>query len=353
MPEAGAASRGEEGRLKRTAGLWLLVLAAACAPLVASDFQLFRLTNVLIYAIALLGVNILVGYNGQISLGHGAFYALGAYIAAIQVAHFGVPHWAAVPVAGGCCLLAGVAFGLPTLRLGGMHFAMATFALGVVLPNVAKHKSVERWTGGTQGMTIDRPEVPFGLPLSFDQWMYLFTLLVLAVSFVLAFNLLSGRIGRAIVALRDDPIAAEASGIHAAAYKPATLGVSALFTGIAGALAAIALQYVAPSLFGIFLSFGFLIGAMVGGVSSLAGALYGAIFLQVIFLVVGVTARSLQTAQIFILYGVAVILVIHLLPGGVAGLLDSLYKTYIRFVYGQRQSQGQHVLRDGARPGDA
>lgn len=299
----------------------LLLLAAACVPLVASDFQLFRLTNILIYAIALLGVNILVGYNGQISLGHGAFYALGAYAAAIQIAHLGVPHWAAVPIAGTACLAAGFAFGLPTLRLGAMHFAMATFALGVVLPALAKHKSIERWTGGTQGMELDRPRVPFGLPLSFDQWMYLFTLLVLVVSMTLAANLLGGRVGRAIVAIRDDPIAAEASGIHAGVYKPAALGISAMFTGMAGALAATALQYVAPGLFGIFLSFGFLIGAMVGGVATLAGALYGALFLQLIFLAVGATARSLQTAQIFALYGAALILVVHFMPGGVASLV--------------------------------
>jgi branched-chain amino acid transport system permease protein len=302
----------------------LLAAAAVFAPLFASDFQLFRLTNILIYALALLGVNILVGYNGQISLGHGAFYALGAYVAAIQTAHCGVPHWAAVPVAGACCLIAGFAFGLPTMRLGGMHFAMATFALAMVLPSLAKLKSIEHWTGGAQGMVLDKPEVPFGLALSFDQWMYLYALLVLVLSMVVAANLLRGRIGRAIIAIRDHPIAAEATGIHAAFYKPAALGVSAMFTGMAGGLAALALQYVGPGLFGIFLSFGFLIGATVGGVASLSGALYGALFLQLIFLFVGVTARSLQTAQIYLIYGVTLILVIHFMPGGVAGLLERL-----------------------------
>ena len=301
-----------------------MLVAAACVPLFATDFQLFRFTGILIYAIALLGVNILVGYNGQISLGHGAFYALGAYAAAIQVAHLGVPHWAAVPIAGALCLAAGFGFGLPTLRLSGMHFAMATFALGVVLPGLAKHKGIERWTGGSQGMELDRPQVPFGLPLSFDQWMYLFTLFALAASMALAANLLAGRVGRAIVAIRDDPIAAEASGIHTGVYKPAALGVSAMFTGVAGALAAIALQYVAPSLFGIFLSFGFLIGAMVGGIATLAGALYGAFFLQLIFLAVGTVARSLQTAQVFLLYGIALVFVVHFMPGGVAGLVTRL-----------------------------
>lgn len=307
----------------RRIGICVLVLATACAPLVATDFQLFRLTNILIYVIALLGLNILVGYNGQISLGHGAFYAVGAYSAAILTTHFGLPHWAAVPVAGLVCLATGFAFGLPTLRLGGVHFAMATFALGAVLPTLAKIKSVERWTGGDQGLALNRPDVPFGLPLSSDQWMYLYTLLILALSMAGASNLLRGRIGRALVAIRDNPIAAEASGIHIAIFKPATLGVSAMFTGVSGALAAMTLQYVAPGMFGIFLSFGFLIGATVGGVASLSGAIYGALFLQVILLITGMAARSLhQTAQTYLIYGIVLILVIHLMPGGLASVLE-------------------------------
>jgi branched-chain amino acid transport system permease protein len=308
----------------RRIGLCVLVLAAACVPLVAGDFQLFKLTNVLTYAIALLGLNILVGYNGQISLGHGAFYAIGAYSAAILTVHAEIPHWAAIPVAGALCLAAGIAFALPTLRLGGMHLAMATFALGAVLPIVVKHKAIEHWTGGGQGIALDKPPVPFGLPMSFDQWMYLLTLFVLVVCFAVAANLLQGRIGRAILAIRDNPIAAEAMGIRAAYYKTAAFGISAMFTGIAGALAALALQYVAPGLFGIFLSFGFLIGVAVGGFATLSGAIYGAIFLQLIFLVVGVTAKTLNTSNVFLIYGIVLILVVHFMPGGVASLVERI-----------------------------
>lgn len=302
----------------------MLVLATACVPLIASDFELFNLTNVLIYAIALLGVNILVGYNGQISLGHGAFYAIGAYTAAILVAHFAVPHWAAIPVAGVVCLIAGFAFGAPLLRLGGMHLAMATFALGAVVPIVVKHKQIEHWTGGGQGIALDTPAVPFDLPLSFDQWLYLLTLLVLVLSFATAANLVNGRIGRAIIAIRDNPIAAEAAGIDAAYYKSAAFGISAMYVGIAGALAAISLQYVAPGLFGVFLSFGFLIGVAIGGFASLGGALYGAIFLQLILAFASSTAQSLNTANVFLTYGIVLILVIHFMPGGVASVVKRI-----------------------------
>jgi branched-chain amino acid transport system permease protein len=295
---------------------------AAMAPVFASDFQLFRLTNILIYAIALLGLNILVGFNGQISLGHGAFYAIGAYTTAILVVHFDLAHWVALPIAGSTCLVAGFLFGLPVLRLGPMHLAMATFAVGAVLPSVAKYKGIDRWTGGGQGMGIDVPAVPFGLPFSFDQWLYLLTLLTLAASFVAAANLLGGRIGRATLAIRDHPIAAQAMGIDIVLYKATIFGISAMLTGIAGALAALAIRYVGPGMFGVFLSFGFLIGIAVGGIATLSGAIYGAIFLQFIFLVVGTTARTLQTWNILLIYGLVLILFLCFNPHGVAGLID-------------------------------
>lgn len=303
---------------------------AALAPLVATDFQLFRLTNILIFAIALLGLNILVGYNGQISLGHGAFYGLGAYATLILVAHFDLAHWIAVPVAAALCLVVGFLFSLPLLRLETMHLAMATFALGVVLPNVAKYKAVEQWTGGGQGMGIDVPAVPFGLPLSFDQWLYLLTLLVLAAAFVLASNLLKGRMGRAACAIRDHPLAAQAMGIDTVFTKAAIFGISTLLTGTAGALSALAIGYVGPGMFGIFLSFGLLIGIAVGGIATLSGAIYGAIFLQFIFVVVGAGAQALQTWNLHLLYGLVLVVFLAFNPRGVAGLVDRTWMAMLR-----------------------
>ena len=314
----------------KLSGLLAVLGIAALAPLVATDFQLFRLTNILIFAIALLGVNILVGYNGQISLGHGAFYGLGAYATAILVTHFGVAHWAAVPVAAALCLALGFLFSLPLLRLEPMHLAMATFAVGVVLPNVAKYKVIEQWTGGGQGMGIDVPVAPFGLPLSFDQWLYLLTLLVLAAAFVFASNLLRGRIGRAAIAIRDQPIAALAMGIDTVFTKAAIFGISTMLTGTAGALSALAIRYVGPGMFGIFLSFGLLIGIAVGGIATLSGAIYGAIFLQFIFVAVGASAQALQTSNTYLIYGLALILFLGFNPHGVAGLVDRAWMSMQR-----------------------
>lgn len=300
----------------------LLLLAFLMAPaLLASDIQLFGLTNVLVTAIALLGLNLLVGYNGQISLGHGAFYALGAYAAAVLVTHFGAPHWAVLPAAALASLAAGLLLGFAALGLSTMPLAVATLALGAVLPAIANHRALEPWTGGASGMALGASEVPFALPLGYDQWLYLLALGCLAVLYVLAANLLGGRIGRAVIAIRDHPVAAQAAGIDAPLYKAAVFGVSAMYVGVAGALSALSLQYVAPGIYGLLLSFSFLVGIAVGGIATLSGALYGALFLQLILMLSGATARSMQTAHVGVVYGAALILVIWLAPGGIAGLL--------------------------------
>ena len=220
--------------------LAVLAVVAIALPFVASSYRTFQLTLVMVYAIALLGLNILTGYNGQISLGHGAFYAMGAYCAAILMDKLGVPYWATVPVAGAVCLVAGFLFGLPALRLEGLYLALATFALGVAMPQLLKYKALEGWTGGVQGIVILKPEAPFGIPLNADQWLYFFTLAITVVMFVIGWNLLRGRVGRALVAIHDHPIAAEAMGVNSALYKSLAFGVSAMYTGIAGALGAIA-----------------------------------------------------------------------------------------------------------------
>src|SRR3954469_24438872 len=178
----------------------ILLLVVACPlPFVVSNYRTFQLTLVLVYAIALLGLNILTGYNGQISLGHGAFYALGAYCAAVLMDKANAPYWATVPVSAIVCFAAGFLFGLPALRLEGLYLALATFALGVSMPQLLKYHHLEKWTGGVQGIVIRKPKAPAflveaGLPLNSDRWLYFFTLAVAIVMFALAWNLLRGRV---------------------------------------------------------------------------------------------------------------------------------------------------------------
>ena len=316
-----APSRPLPGSAWRTAAVMLLLAALAAVPLTASDFQLFRLTNILVYALALVGMNLLTGYNGQISLGHGAFYAIGAYATALLVVHAEVPHWLALPMAAVICGVVGFLFSLPLLRLKTMHLAMATFAIGVVLPTLVKWKGVEHFTGGTQGLGLADPAVPGGLPLRADQWLYLLALALLVAGFWLTRNLLQGRVGRAVIAIRDHPIAAQSMGIDFVWHKAMVFGLSAALVGVAGGLAALAMRYVAPGLYGPFLSFSLLIGIAVGGLGSLSGALYGAVALQGIFLVVGVSASTLRTSNAPLIYGVVLVGFLCLVPDGVSGLL--------------------------------
>jgi branched-chain amino acid transport system permease protein len=317
-------------RTRIAGGRWAALaalLAALCGlPFLVSNFSVFQLTLVMAYAIVLLGLNMLTGYNGQISLGHGAFYAIGAYATAILMDHYGVPYWMTLPVAAAACLVAGFLFGLPALRLEGPYLALATFALAVALPQLLKYKSLEPWTGGVQGITIVKPDPPFGLPINADQWLYFFTLGMAIVMFALGRNLLAGRIGRAMVAIRDNPIAAEAMGIDIALYKSLTFGVGAMFTGIGGALGAIAVQFVAPDSFGAFLSIAFLVGIVVGGLGTIQGAIYGAVFIQF----VPSLADRISRAAPWAIYGMMVILFMYLAPGGVASFVHYVSKRWRR-----------------------
>jgi branched-chain amino acid transport system permease protein len=274
---------------------------------------------VLIYAIALLGLNILTGFNGQISLGHGAFYAIGAYVTAILMDKFGVPYWACVPVAGAVCLLAGFLFGLPALRLEGIYLALATFALGVALPQLLKYKHLEEWTGGVTGIVLTKPDPPFasvfGLALNPDRWFFFFTLFIMLIMFFLAWNLLRGRVGRALVAIRDQPIAASTMGINNALYKSLAFGVSAMYTGVAGALGGIAVAFVAPDSFTIFLSITLMVGMVIGGLASISGAFYGALFVQFVPNV----ADQISKAAPWAIYGILMIAFMYVMPTGIAG----------------------------------
>lgn len=307
-------------------GLAALLLVACALPFLVSSYRTFQLTSALSYAIALLGLNILTGYNGQISLGHGAFYAIGAYVAAILMDRFDVPYWATIPAAGGICLMVGFLFGLPALRLEGLYLALATFALALATPQLLKSKHVEQWTGGVQGIVILKPDPPFGLPLDQDQWLYFFTLVVALAMFWLGRNLLAGRIGRALVAIREHPTAAEAMGIDIAFYKSLTFGVSAMFTGVAGALGAIVIQFVAPDSFTIFLSITLLVGVVVGGLASISGAIWGALFIQFVPNV----ADQISKAAPWAIYGLFLIACMYLMPTGVAGLLRATAARFAR-----------------------
>src|SRR3978361_70739 len=212
----------------------ILVLLGLIVPVATfTDYHLFQLTMVVVYAIAILGLSLLTGFNGQISLGHGAFYAIGAYTTAILMSSWDVPYWATLPVSAVVCASVGFLLGLPALRLGGLYLALTTFALAVAIPQILKYKAIEDWTGGAQGLVIDTPEAPLGLPLSPDQWLYSFTVGVAVILYIVAWNIVRGRMGRAMMAIRDHAMAPEEMGINLPIVKTRAFALTAMYTGLA------------------------------------------------------------------------------------------------------------------------
>jgi len=291
------------------------VAVALVLPLLFKNFLVFQLTLVMIYSIAILGLNLLTGFNGQFSLGHSAFYAIGAYTAAILMDRFDLAYYWTLPVAGMACFVFGFLFGLPALRLEGVYLALATFALAVATPQILKSSPLEPFTGGVQGIVILKPDPPAGLPVNADQWLYYFTLAVLLLMFAGAVNLVRGRTGRAMLAIREHPTAARLMGINTALYKSLTFGVSALYTGIAGALGAIAVQFVAPDSFTFLLSVSLLVGLVIGGVGSIPGCIVGGLFVLFVPNLAEHVSKGLAGA----IYGAILLLVIYLMPSGAAG----------------------------------
>lgn len=305
----------------------LVVLAVLLVlPFLFKNYRVFQFNLVLVYAVAILGLNMLTGFNGQISLGHGAFYAFGAYTAAVLMDKVGVPYWATLPVAFAFCFAFGFLVGFPALRLAGHYLALATFALALAVPQLLKYKKIEGLTGGVQGIVLNKPEPPFSFrfldqPFSSDRWLYYFTLAVSALMFLLAWNLLRGRIGRAMIAVRDHPIAAAAMGINLTMVKSLTFGMSAGITGLAGAMGAIVVAFVSPDSFTVNLSIFLLVGVVVGGLASIPGAIFGAIFIQFVPNIADEVSKSAPAA----IYGLMLIGLMYLMPTGVMGGIHRLW----------------------------
>jgi branched-chain amino acid transport system permease protein len=294
-------------------GTSLVVLAVLLlVPLVVKNFIIFQMTMLLIYGVAVLALNILTGGSGQFSLGQSAFYAIGAYTSAILMETFNVNYALTLPVAGIICFAAGFLFGQPALRLSGVYLALATFALATAMPQLLKLGYFEKWTGGVQGLVVEKPDAPFGLPIGQDMWLYYFTLVITIAIYVASINLLRSRSGRAFMAIRDNEIAASSMGINVALYKTLAFGVSAGITGVAGALGAIAVQFVAPDSYTITLAISLVLGMVVGGVGWLPGSFVGSAFIIFVPNIAESVSKGLSGA----VFGVLLFLVIFLVPHG-------------------------------------
>jgi branched-chain amino acid transport system permease protein len=304
-------------RTLRVVGVWALVVLALLVPFLFGPYRVGEFTLVLAYAVAVLGLNLLVGYNGQISLGHGAFFALGAYTAALLIEKGGLPYLLTLPIAGVVAFAAGFLFGVPALRLRGLYLALVTLGLAIAFPQLIKR--FDGLTEGTQGLTVEQPTAPSWLPLADDQFLYLLNLAIAVALFVPAHGLVRGQVGRALAAIRDDEIAARVIGVDLARHKTKAFAVSAAYAGVAGSMFAFSVGFVAPESFGLSLSFQFLAAVVVGGLGTIGGALFGAAFIEFL----PVYASDVDEALASVLYGAVLIAFMYVLPGGVMGLLSA------------------------------
>lgn len=304
--------------LQTGAILAALVVLLGVLPFGLPSYLIGEFSLVLVYAVAILGLNLITGYAGAISLGHGAFFALGAYIAAILVYHYGWDPYSPIPVAGLVCWVVGLLFGIPALRLRGLYLALGTLTLAVAIGPLLKRFT--DLTGGSQGLFVGTAMAPAGLGIGDGQWVYLVVLAVAAVMFLMARNLVDGGLGRALLATRDNEIVASVMGVGLARHMSLTFAVSSMYAGVAGALYTLVVGYVSPDSFPIMLSLSFFVAAVVGGLTSISGAVYGALFIQF----VPVWASGIDRALAGFVYGGALIAAVLLMPAGVAGLLHKL-----------------------------
>jgi branched-chain amino acid transport system permease protein len=297
-----------------------LVIAAAAVFIALLPFQMSGYHQVLwarvaIFFIAILGLNIVTGYTGQISVGHGAFMAIGGYTTALLSYHQGTDLLVTLPISFAITFACGILFGFPALRLSGVYLALATFALAVSVPQLPLKFS--KFTGGSNGIrTQDTPSY---------LWQYGVSWGCAALLFVGAWLLLRGRTGRAFRSIRDSPVAAASSGVSLPIYKTLAFGVSAAYAGVAGSLLVIVTNgYAQPSEFSILLSLEILIGAAVAGFGSLWGVLVGAAFIGLLPTVSTDVPIVGSNHGRDVVFGLIVIFVILALPNGFAGLLARL-----------------------------
>jgi len=306
-------------------GFAALAVAVFVLPAFVNDFRAQQISYVGVYLVALIGLNILTGYTGQISLGHGAFMAIGGYTAAILMTDHGVKDVVTIPIAIVVAGATGVLFGLPAARLSGLYLALATFAIAVATPAVIKR--FEGFTGGGGGINLfGTPELTasltpvriLGFELNFNNWLYYLSWTVALIGYVIAWLILRGRTGRAFRAVRDSETAAISSGVGLTRTKVLAFGISAAYAGAAGALFAIATTYVNPDTFPVALSIFLLVGVVVSGLGSLKGLIVGAVFIQ--FMPLWAQSISKSPGAPAVVYGVILILVVLALPGGASGL---------------------------------
>jgi len=286
------------------------IVAALALVFLVHGYWAFKLTTLLVLALAVRGLQLLIGASGQISLGHGAFFAIGAYTAGIVISQHWLPVSATVPVALVISALLGFLFGLPAVRLAGPYLALATFALALALPQLLKHPALENWTGGVSGLSLDPIEAPAFIPLQVDQWVLFVTLLWTSFLYAVLSRLMHGPAGLAWHMLRDHPTAAAAAGVNVRKWKAAAFATSAGVVGAAGALNTCLTNFVSPDSFPVFLSLSLMVGVAIAGAQSWLGTFVAAAFLSF----VPDLAEKVSQELTGVLYGAVMLAAVFVVP---------------------------------------
>ena len=304
-----------------------LLMLFCVIPFVSSSYVLYLLNIIGIYSIAAIGLNLLVGFTGQISLGHGAFFGVGAYTGAILATRAGFPFWLAVPASGLVTAIVGVGFGLPSARLKHLYLTIATLAGQFIIEYV-----IVQWdslTGGAEGIIVADITL-FGLDVSNDRCFFYIIFSCFVGMTLLAVNLIRTRFGRAFIAIRDNDRAAEGMGIPVFQYKLLSFGISSFYAGVAGGLFAYYMMAVTPEPFNLWLSIEFIAMIIIGGLGSIPGAIFGSVFIvvlnetlshvtQILMNLGGSTGLAITIAPLReFVFGLAIVLFIIFEPKGLA-----------------------------------
>lgn len=304
-----------------TMGFVAVAALSFCFP----DFIVFRFTQAVIWAIALLGLVILCGASGQFSFAQAGFFGIGGYTAAILGAHTPLSLYWAFALAPLMGYAAGYGLGRVTAGHSLWTQALVSYAFAIAFPQLLRWRLIEQWTGGVQGLYLDFPRPPGGF-LSDDRWGFLMALALLAAGLWLAANILQGRSGRAMRAARDHDLAASAQGIHVVQVRAAASGMAGGYVALAGCLSAFQFGFVGPTSYNFALSVQMLFGLVIGGMQSLPGAILGGLFLQFFPDVTAGLGKGFSA----LLYAVLLILAIVAMPNGVAGALSRLTARFRR-----------------------
>lgn len=297
---------------------FVIIVVAVILPFTVSRYMTFQLTGVLVYAVAALGLNLITGYAGQISLSVNAFFALGAYVSALSMIYFNVHYAVSILIAAVVTFLAGYLAGYPAQRVRGLYLALITLVLAIAVVPLIDH--FKAFTGGMTGLSFERPYAPEWTGLNQDVWIYYVVLMFTVPLFYLTRNFVSGSTGRALMGVRLAPLAASSVGVNISGYKVLIFGLGSMLSGIGGALFLLSIGFIAPDTFGLLLSIGFLAAIVVGGLGTIWGALVAGFFLQFI----PTYASDLSESLAGLIYGAILIICMFFMPRGVIGSIVQL-----------------------------